>query len=52
MADEQTTRLDETIPGGKYLAADGKTFVDANGEPITVKDEKPEPKKAAAKGDQ
>lgn len=27
-------KLDETVPGGKYLAADGKTFVDANGEPI------------------
>ncbi len=26
-------RLDEIEPSGKYLAADGKTFVDANGEP-------------------
>ncbi len=27
----------ETVPGGKYLAADGKTFVDANGEPLDGK---------------
>ncbi len=27
----------ETEPGGKYLAADGKTFVDANGEPLNEK---------------
>lgn len=25
----------ETVPGGKYLAADGKTFVDAWGVPIS-----------------
>lgn len=30
-------RFDETEPGGKYLAADNKTFVDANGEPIDGK---------------
>lgn len=36
--------MGETIPGGKYLAADGKTFVDAWGKPIEVKEEKPEPK--------
>ena len=38
--------MGETIPGGKYLAADGKTFVDAWGKPIEVKTEaeKPEPK--------
>lgn len=47
----------ETVPGGKYLAADGKTFVDAWGKPIEVKDEaeKPKPsprrKPAAKKGD-
>lgn len=33
-------RLDETIPGGKYLAADGTSFVDAWGKPIEVKEEK------------
>lgn len=27
-------RLDETIPGGRYLAADGQTYVDAWGNPI------------------
>ncbi len=31
---EEAQRLDETVAGGKYLAADGKTFVDANGEPV------------------
>ena len=36
----------ETIPGGKYLAADGKTFVDAWGKPIEVKEEAKEPKPA------
>lgn len=30
----QESRLDTTDPGGRYLAADGKTLVDANGEPI------------------
>ncbi len=30
-------RFDETVPGGKYLATDGKTFVDANGEPLKGK---------------
>jgi len=27
-------QLDETEPGGKYLATDGKTFVNAEGEPL------------------
>jgi hypothetical protein len=27
----------ETVEGGKYLAADGKTLVDANGEPLNEK---------------
>ncbi len=31
---QEAQRLDETVAGGKYLAADGKTFVDANGEPV------------------
>jgi len=35
--DAPERRLDETVPGGKYLAADGKTFVDANGEPLDGK---------------
>ena len=43
----------ETIPGGKYLARDGKTYVDAWGNPIEVKVEadkpKPSPKPAAKK---
>ena len=43
MADEQTTT--ETIPGGRYLAADGETFVNANGEPIEAP--KPAPKAKA-----
>ena len=29
---EQT--LDETAPGGKYLLADGETYVDADGKPL------------------
>jgi len=37
MTDEQT-RLDQTIPGGKYLAADGVTFVDAWGTPLPVQE--------------
>lgn len=38
-AQEQAQRqtLDETEPGGRYLLPDGKTFVDANGEPIKDK---------------
>lgn len=28
--------MTETIPGGCYLAADGKTYVDANGEPVSA----------------
>lgn len=39
MADD-TRRIDETVPGGKYLAADRKTFVDAWGRPL--KDAAPE----------
>lgn len=35
--DAPVERLDETVPGGKYLAADGKTFVDANGNPVKGK---------------
>ncbi len=27
----------ETVEGGKYLADDGKTLVDANGEPLNEK---------------
>ena len=27
-------QLDETVEGGKYLASDGKTLVNANGEPL------------------
>lgn len=41
---EDQQRLDETIPGGRYLADDGKTFVNANGEPLDAS--KPEPKPA------
>ena len=45
----------ETIPGGKYLAADGKTFVDAWGKPIEVKEQadkpKPAPRRTATKKD-
>lgn len=32
-ADEAPARLDETIPGGRYLV--NGTLVDANGEPLT-----------------
>ena len=39
-AAEEAAAAGETIPGGKYLAADGKTLVDANGEPLGKK--KPE----------
>lgn len=28
--------MTETIPGGCYLAADGKTYVNANGEPVSA----------------
>jgi len=28
--------MTETIPGGCYLAADNKTYVDANGEPVSA----------------
>lgn len=45
----------ETVPGGKYLAADGKTFVDAWGNPIEVKSEAkpsdPAPKSRSTKKD-
>lgn len=47
----------ETVSGGKYLAADGKTYVDAWGRPIEVKDEAdktdpaPRRKPAARKGE-
>ncbi len=34
MAESATLRLDTTIPGGRYLAADGKTFIDADGQSI------------------
>ncbi len=46
--------MDTTIPGGKYLAADGVTFVDAWGKTIEVKEAKPDPKstsKAAEKAE-
>lgn len=33
-AEAEANRADETIPGGRYLAADGKTLVNANGEEI------------------
>jgi hypothetical protein len=29
-----TMEMDETAPGGKYLADDGKTAVDADGKPL------------------
>lgn len=51
MAGEQTTDLNEPIPGGRYLAADGKTLVNANGEPIKEPEAKPAKAKAPAKGD-
>lgn len=35
-------QFDQTIPGGKYLAADGVTYIDAWGKPIAV--DEPEPK--------
>lgn len=28
--------MTETIPGGCYLAADGKSYIDANGEPVSA----------------
>ena len=28
--------MTETIPGGCYLAADGKTYIDANGDPVSA----------------
>ena len=48
---EPTPRSDETTPGGDYLAADGKTHVDAWGKPITQPKSaaKPAPKRAAKK---
>jgi hypothetical protein len=46
MADETSDkRSDETVPGGKYLAGDGKTLVDANGNEL--KAEKPSTQKDA-----
>ncbi len=46
MADEKAAATpDTTVPGGKYLAADGKTFVDANGNEL--KAEKPTAQKGA-----
>jgi hypothetical protein len=44
-------RLDETIPGGKYLSPDGKRFVDANGNDIGAVNEQAnaEPDKADVK---
>ena len=32
-ADAQPTRLDTTVPGGRYKTADGRV-VDCNGEPV------------------
>lgn len=37
-------RRDETVPGGRYAAADG-SFVDANGEPVKA-EAKPDARKA------
>ena len=33
-AAEPVKRLDETVPGGRYLLDDGETLVDADGKPI------------------
>jgi hypothetical protein len=33
-------KLDETVPGGRYLLPDGKTLVDADGKRIEEKEEK------------
>jgi len=41
--DAPAEQLDETIPGGKYLAPDGKTFVDANGNEIKATDDAKQP---------
>jgi hypothetical protein len=58
MADKEDKRLDETEAGGKFLTDDGKTFVNANGEPIKkgsastsaddAQDAKPEGEKKAS----
>lgn len=37
-ADEPVKRLDETVPGGRYLLDDGKTVVDAEGKPVKDQD--------------
>ena len=29
------SQISETIPGGAYLSADGKTWHDANGQPLS-----------------
>ncbi len=45
---EETRRLDQTIPGGKYLYTDGKTLVNCWNQPIDengkVLDENPLPR--------
>ena len=43
MAEDTNQQFDETVEGGKYLAPDGKTLVDANGNPLkaTTSDAKP-----------
>lgn len=33
--DAEENRRDETVKGGRYLARDGKTLVDANGKKIS-----------------
>ncbi len=45
-------RLDETIPGGRYLNQDETRWIDANGKdlgPVDRGDAEAEPKKPAAK---
>jgi hypothetical protein len=37
MAEAAELREQQEVEGGKYLAEDGKTFVDANGEPLKDK---------------
>jgi len=44
-AEEVVDNPGETIPGGKYLASDGKTLINADGEAINEKGEKLDKKK-------
>jgi hypothetical protein len=41
--------MTETIPGGKYLAADGVTYIDAWGKPIAMDEPEPKAKPATKK---